>query len=48
MTAGIELRMSPPFFFTKLIIGLDSNLIARARTKGKLILDLNKENLNGA
>lgn len=32
----------------KLVIGLDSSSIARARTKGKLILDLNKENLNGA
>lgn len=46
--AGIEMKMPPPFFFIKLIIGLDSNLIARARTKGKLILDLNTENLNGA
>lgn len=42
------MKMLPPFFFIKLISGLDSNLIARARTKGKLILNLNKENLNGA
>lgn len=32
----------------KHIIGLDSSSTARARTKGKLILDLNNENLNGA
>lgn len=48
MVAGIEIKMSPSFFLIKLIIGLDSNLTARARTKGKLILDLNKENLNDA
>lgn len=48
LKAGMEIKVLPPFFFIKLISRLDPNLIARARTKGKLILNLNKENLNGA